>query len=257
MAHVTNFNPNDYKKGNIVQDLHAQKLINRMNIQPTDRILDIGCGDGKIPFYLSKLVNQDGMVLGIDISPEMILSAIKDYTPQTNNLGFMIMDGQKLFFQEQFDIIVSFNALHWMPHQFEVLKGIRNALTPNGRVYLDVLRKSIFDKSYQKLQQNSKWTKFLPNSSFLPPHKHYTLDEYSTLLSNAGLEATITEDIKPLIFASKEHLKKFVQALPSPITIPINLKAEWIEDLTSEMAEEGLSFDVHRFFIQGKRNRHQ
>lgn len=55
----------------------ADKLLDTINFQPTDRVLDIGCGDGKFTARFSHAVSY---VLGVDSSPAMIEAAkTQDY----------------------------------------------------------------------------------------------------------------------------------------------------------------------------------
>lgn len=48
-----------------------------MDPNPTDRVLDIGCGDGK---FTETFIPAVEYVLGVDSSPSMIESATKDYS---------------------------------------------------------------------------------------------------------------------------------------------------------------------------------
>lgn len=55
--------------------------------QPTDKVLDVGCGDGK---FTENFLPEVQSVLGIDASPAMIESANKDYSsPKTE---FRVVD---------------------------------------------------------------------------------------------------------------------------------------------------------------------
>jgi ubiquinone/menaquinone biosynthesis C-methylase UbiE len=55
----------------------ADTLVQSIEFTPTDRVLDIGCGDGKFTTSFSPAV---GYVMGVDSSPAMIEAAKKlDY----------------------------------------------------------------------------------------------------------------------------------------------------------------------------------
>lgn len=56
-----------------------------MSLEGNDKILDIGCGDGRASAELAMLV-PNGSVLGIDISYSMIRFAEKNYA--SGNLQF-------------------------------------------------------------------------------------------------------------------------------------------------------------------------
>ena len=46
-------------------------LISQLQLRGDEKILDVGCGDGRITAEISKLLSQ-GYVIGIDIFPEVI-----------------------------------------------------------------------------------------------------------------------------------------------------------------------------------------
>lgn len=43
-----------------------------LNVQPGERVLDIGCGTGRAVVALTAAVGERGLVLGVDLSPRMI-----------------------------------------------------------------------------------------------------------------------------------------------------------------------------------------
>lgn len=55
--------------------------------QPTDKVLDVGCGDGK---FTENFLPAVASVLGIDASPAMIESAKKDYSSRKTE--FRVVD---------------------------------------------------------------------------------------------------------------------------------------------------------------------
>ena len=126
-------NPDEYKEHSSLQYDFAHELIRDADIKETSRVLDIGCGDGKITANIASLASS-GMVTGTDISLDMVSSATKEHVPSPNtNLGFMVMDAEENIFKKQFDFVTSFCCLHWVKNQLQALKGIKNALVENGQ----------------------------------------------------------------------------------------------------------------------------
>lgn len=65
----------------------TKTLLRYLDPQLTDRVLDIGCGDGK---FTENFLLGVAFVLGLDSSPSMIESAKKDYSgPKTE---FRVVD---------------------------------------------------------------------------------------------------------------------------------------------------------------------
>ena len=84
--------------------------------------MDIGCGDGKITAELAKCL-PNGRAVGIDSSAQMIKLAQNTFPKQDYpNLSFQVMDARKLIFQNEFDMIFSNAALHWIVDQKAVLQ---------------------------------------------------------------------------------------------------------------------------------------
>jgi ubiquinone/menaquinone biosynthesis C-methylase UbiE len=55
----------------------TQKVLQYLNPQPTDRVLDLGCGDAK---FTANYLNSVGEVYGVDASPSLIASASQGYS---------------------------------------------------------------------------------------------------------------------------------------------------------------------------------
>jgi trans-aconitate methyltransferase len=61
-----------------------------------------------------------------------------DYFPQTEypNLSFVQMDARALSFKEEFEIVLSNSALHWIIDHKPVLAGIKRSLRPGGKLLI-------------------------------------------------------------------------------------------------------------------------
>jgi trans-aconitate methyltransferase len=99
-------------------------VLELLSPKPTERILDIGCGDGVLT---AKLAESGATVVGIDGSHDMLKAA------QSLGLNVHQMDAQSLTFHNEFDAVFSNAALHWMLDPDAVIKGVRLALRPKGR----------------------------------------------------------------------------------------------------------------------------
>lgn len=103
----------------------GRPLIDLLDPKPGERILDVGCGTGVLT---AELVARGGLVVGIDSSEEMVAAAL------SRGLDARMADAYELPFSHEFDAAFSNAALHWMRRDPDaVLRGIRRALTPDGR----------------------------------------------------------------------------------------------------------------------------
>jgi 2-polyprenyl-3-methyl-5-hydroxy-6-metoxy-1,4-benzoquinol methylase len=111
-------------------------ILNMLDPQPFEEILDFGCGDG----VLSKeLALRCKSVIGIDASPDMIVSANKQES-KPENIQYFTVNGYELdnwFDQQsftQFDAVFSSATLHWLKEDpVKAIKNIRHVLKPEGR----------------------------------------------------------------------------------------------------------------------------
>ena len=102
------------------------------------RVLDIGCGRGRIITRLAELYPQSRFK-GMDISVEAIGTARSEASQKRlENVEFIVQDLSDFDEKaepESFDLITSFDAIHDQVKPLNVLKGIYRALRSDG-VYL-------------------------------------------------------------------------------------------------------------------------
>ena len=166
----------------------AVEVLVLLDVVGSVRILDVGCGDGKISAEVATRVPQ-GEVLGVDASQEMINFASTHFGPGLRpNLRFEVADARRLPFQEEFDLIVSFNALHWVPEQDAALRCIRSAMKSDGRAWLRLVpageRKSL-ENVIEETRQSSRWFAYF--REFRDPYLHLNPEQYRAMAERNGL----------------------------------------------------------------------
>ncbi|KAK2800687.1 hypothetical protein FQN50_007997 [Emmonsiellopsis sp. PD_5] len=118
----------------------TQKVLHYLDPQPTERVLDVGCGDGK---FTANFIPHVASVLGIDASPSMIESAKKDYGGI--NAEFRVVDCRYLdreggIVDGTWDKVISNAALHWIlkdpTTRLSVLTAIHTSLKPAGGIFI-------------------------------------------------------------------------------------------------------------------------
>ena len=116
---------------------HAQQLLDRIDIKPSWRYLDVGCGVGATASEIAKTSGLD--VTGIDVDPGQIEAArARAAHPHVH---FMVMDATKLQFREaEFDIVASSRVTHHMPHWEPAFSEMIRVLRPGGYlIYSDFM----------------------------------------------------------------------------------------------------------------------
>jgi len=188
---MTEWHAGDYNKQSSLQQTMAEEQLARLTVRGDERVLDVGCGDGKISAEIAARVPL-GSVLGMDPSHDMIAFATKSFaTPAHANLRFEVGDARTLPYRNEFDLLVSFNALHWVPEQEAALKSICAALKSTGRAWLRMVpagpRESLEDV-IEEIRTRPRWAGNFAN--FQTPYVHYTPDEYRAMSRRAGLRVT-------------------------------------------------------------------
>ncbi len=120
----------------------ATKLANECNIRSGMRVCDIGCGTGTSSFELKKLVGENGLVLGLDLSEKMLVSAHEKLTQANEpNLRFIRCDADAL--TENIDIRVDsvlYNAcIFLIPEPKITFNSAYKILTSTGTIGMDYL----------------------------------------------------------------------------------------------------------------------
>ncbi len=121
---MVKWNAQDYHRHSAAQQEWARELIAKLGLIGTERLLDVGCGDGKITAQIAGML-PSGAAVGVDKSEEMIGFAAQTFTADAwPNLSFAVMDASALTFDAEFDIVFSNAALHWIIDHRAVLRGI-------------------------------------------------------------------------------------------------------------------------------------
>jgi trans-aconitate 2-methyltransferase len=184
---MAEWNASDYNRQSSLQEAMAREQLARLTLGGAERILDVGCGDGKVTAEVAARVPR-GSVLGVDPSRDMIAFASSHFGPSVRpNLRFELADASCLPYREEFDLVVSFNALHWVPEQGAALRSIRTALRPAGRTLLRFVpqgRRKCLEDVIEDVRQSARWANCF--TGFQRPYVHFTPEEYRGLAEQNG-----------------------------------------------------------------------
>ncbi len=163
----------------------AEEVLALLELKGNERILDVGCGNGKTTAEIAARVPR-GVVVGVDASADMIAFAAA-HGALHPNLKFAVADALQLPYQHEFDLVVSFNALHWIPDQNRALRAIRATMKNTGLAQLRLVpkgqRKSLEDV-LEETRLSSRWSSYF--QSFRDPYLHLRPEQYAELAKQAG-----------------------------------------------------------------------
>ena len=233
------WNAQDYSQNSSAQQRWAHELIDKLHLRGDEHILDIGCGDGKVTAELARRVPR-GFLIGIDSSREMVWFAREKF-PEADrtNLSFLHVDASAMQFQEQFDVVFSNAALHWVVNHRPVLQGISRALKPSGRILLQMGGRGNAAgmlRAVEEVASNAKWSSFFRNFRF--PYGFHGPDEYHDWLEQAGLEPLRVELIpKDMTHDGIDRFAGWFRTTWMP----------WIQSVPDERREEFIETIIARY----------
>ncbi|MFC1737123.1 methyltransferase domain-containing protein [Candidatus Hydrogenedentota bacterium] len=181
MAHE--FDGKKYEKTSKHQREWGGKLISELRLSGNERVLDLGCGDGAITAQIGELVPH-GFVVGVDSSKGMIETAAKYVR---DNIEFKLMDINGMAFEEEFDLVFSNAALHWVNDHEKLLTNAWKSLRNGGMVRFnfaadgncsklnEVLTEVMGRPEYAGYFEDFEWPWFMP-----------ALEEYEQLVEQTS-----------------------------------------------------------------------
>lgn len=109
-------------------------------------VLDLGCGAGRDAFLLSKLVGQDGQVLGVDMTAQQLAIANKHIHYHAHTFGYTKSNVEFLhgYIEDleglgiatgSIDVVVSNCVINLSPDKQRVFAEIFRVLKPGGELY--------------------------------------------------------------------------------------------------------------------------
>lgn len=184
---MTEWNASAYNRQSTLQETLATAALAHLALGGHERVLDVGCGDGKITARIAKAVPA-GSVVGVDPSHDMIRFASGNFgSAEYPNLRFEVGDVRALPYREEFDLVVSFNALHWVPEQEQALRSIRKALRSGGLAQLQFVpegERKCLEDVIEEVRKLPRWEGDF--AEFRKPYAHSTPEEYRALAERVG-----------------------------------------------------------------------
>mgnify|MGYP006107925509 FL=1 len=116
---------------------NVSNLIQNMRIKSNDTIADIGAGSGYHVFRMSPLTKK-GLVYAVDIQSEMLMEIekTKEFNKITNVETIIGSEKSIHLPKNSVDKILMVDVYHEFNFPVEMITSIKNALKPNGHLFL-------------------------------------------------------------------------------------------------------------------------
>jgi trans-aconitate 2-methyltransferase len=222
----------DYASNSQVQQTWARELITKLKLKGDERILDVGCGDGKITAEIARAVPR-GEAVGVDASPQMIEFASQAFpSNKTSNLEFHVMDARKIQFVRKFDLIFSNAALHWVDDHQAFLAGAASVLESGGRLVVSCGGKGNAHDVFLALRPQmrlARWREFFRKME--APYFFHSPEEYKKWLPRFGFKSrSIQLAPKDITYEGRAGFATWLRTTWLPYTqrVPENVREEFI-----------------------------
>jgi ubiquinone/menaquinone biosynthesis C-methylase UbiE len=226
-----------------VSDLQLEggkRLVERLAIEEGARVLDIGCGTGRLTRWIAERVGPKGSAVGIDPLEERIAIA---RTQSTAHFELGQAEDLSAFEDASFDAVCMSAVFHWVADKPKALTEIRRVLRPGGRLGLttspqELSRAGTVAHVLQPLLRRAPYAGHVDLSS-LTTGQRCTSTDLITLVLESGLdlvELHVTQ--RPSRHENGEAFLQFVEASAFGNflrIVPENLRAPFRADLVAAL----------------------
>lgn len=231
------WNAAEYAANSAVQQLWARERIATLHLRGHERILDLGCGDGKVTAELAQAVPR-GTVSGIDASTEMIAFAKNAFPPaRFPNLEFLVMDAREIRFDQPFDLVFSNAALHWIDDHQKILHGAGSVLKPGGRLVVSCGGRGNAHDVFVAMRPEMRLKRWRDFFRQMPhPYFFYSPDDYKKWLPKAGFKIqNVQLTPRDAVYPGSEAFGAWLRTtwIPYIHRLPEEMRGEFVAAVTA------------------------
>jgi ubiquinone/menaquinone biosynthesis C-methylase UbiE len=153
----------------------TEQTLSLMDIQPGDRILDLGCGTGWASRRMARLA-QGGEVVGLDVADEMLRRA-EEASSAFRNVRYVWGSAERIPESDNaFSKVLSVESFYYYSDQGKALDELRRVMVPGGKLFILI-------NLYKDNHYSLRWMEELK-----VPVQALSEEEYKRLLANHGFK---------------------------------------------------------------------
>jgi trans-aconitate 2-methyltransferase len=232
------------------------KVLERLELRGDERVLDAGCGSGRLTAKLLERLPR-GSVVGVDLSRNMLAQAAEHLS---GRVQFVQANLTQLPFENEFDVVFSTACFHWVPDHEALFKSLALVLKNGGRIEAQAggganlhdvrcrLKKLMMSKKYAQYFQDWK-----------DPWEFATAETTAARMGRAGF-VDVETSLEPVAFTlgSAEEYREFIgPVILRPFMNCIGdekLRNNFLEDVVHEAAEDPtFELDYWRLNLRGRK----
>ena len=256
---MSDWNAERYHELSSPQQSWGRRVLERLPLSGTERVLDLGCGTGRITQELHRRLPR-GYLVGADRSAAMLRTAVSWLREHASGAAVVQADGAALPFSRAFDAVFSTATFHWILDHDALFRSIVTALKPGGRLVaqcgggpnLAVLRGRA-----DRLAREPRFAQFF--DGWTEPWYYADVESTRRRMATAGfVDIEVSLEEAPTAFPSAEPFQEFIATVcvrPHLDRIPPADRRLFLTELTLAAAGDSPPFtlDYWRLNLAGRR----
>ncbi|SDI26315.1 Ubiquinone/menaquinone biosynthesis C-methylase UbiE [Paraburkholderia steynii] len=249
----------EYDRLGIRQFNHGLQLLDALDLREGERVLDIGCGTGRLTESAAQRVGAQGEVLGIDPLPLRVERALQR---AQGRFAARVGRAEQLagIADAHFDVVYLNSVIHWIPDQQAALREAWRVLKPGGRIGFTTMPADVPHDLHRVLHALIAEDPVSQQAEIGAPNK-LTRESTATLVASVGFEPTLNEirefddafdnvdDV--LSFSRASSFGNFLSSLPDPHVA--RLREHLADALESHRGPRGLQLTRRMIFTTARK----
>jgi trans-aconitate methyltransferase len=239
----------------------GQKVLARLDLAGDERVIDAGCGTGRLTGELLERLPR-GRMLALDRSCNMLLAARAHLRPRFGaQASFALTSLPDLPVHGWADLVFSTATFHWVPDHPALFAGILATLRPGGRLFAQCGGGPNLAAARRLAKEVMARPAFAPYfADWRGVWSYATPEETAERLKTAGFVDVATSlEPAPTTFPDAAAYREFVTTVifhPHLERLPdAALRARWIDEVTALAAatDPPFALDYWRLNMEGRR----
>jgi trans-aconitate methyltransferase len=253
----TDWNAETYHRVSEPQFEWGLRVLNRLALHGDERVLDVGCGTGRLTRQLRERV-PDGRVVGVDRSAAMLVQAASHLAGA--GVPLVRADAAALPFVDGFDVIFSTATFHWVLDHEKLFGSLFTTLRPGGFLHAQCGGGPNLARLRTRAARLIRLGPFQEHfAGWREPWQYTDAPSAEKRLRQAGFrEGLASLEAAPVRFPSAEEFREFVDNVclhPYLNRLPRDLRGRFSDLLVEAAAADDPKFqlDYWRLNLTGRK----
>ncbi len=174
----------------------GRKTVERLNLKPGSRVLDVCCGSGASALPAAEIVGASGTIIGVDLAEKLLeLARQKANQRGLTNIEFQRYDMLILNFEKEFDAVICVFGIFFVPEMELAVRELWRAVRPGGKLAITTWGPRFFEPATSAFWNSIREVRADLYKGFNPWDRICDRTSLLQLLNNSGIShAQIVEE---------------------------------------------------------------